>query len=93
MDSYSTLPWVTWEVVTGVEGYSDEGYYDTRWLTGLWSTRGKVKGIVLKSTLHWGSDCSVVNDHLGEPRRTTLYVGFPSAWGSVDGNLMFFPIL
>jgi len=46
---YSTLPWVTWEVVTGVEGYPDEGYYDTRWLTGLWSTQAKVEGIMLKA--------------------------------------------
>ena len=29
---------------------------------------------------------------LGEPSRTPLYVGLPSAWGSVDGDLMFFPI-
>jgi len=30
VDSYSTLiTCVTWEAVTGVEGYPDEGYYDT----------------------------------------------------------------
>jgi hypothetical protein len=45
----STLPCVRWEVVTGVEGYTVEGYYDTRWLTGLWSTQAKVEGIVLKA--------------------------------------------
>jgi len=33
-----------------------------------------------------------VNDTLGEPGHTPLYVGLPSAWGSVDGDLMFFPI-
>jgi len=33
-----------------------------------------------------------VNDPLGEPGRTPPYVGLPSAWGSVDGDLMFFPI-
>jgi hypothetical protein len=38
VDSYSTLPWVTLDAVTGLEGYSDDGYYDTCWLTGLWST-------------------------------------------------------
>jgi len=37
-------------------------------------------------------DSSVVNDPLGEPCRTSLYVGLPSVWGSVDGDLMFFPI-
>ena len=36
--------------------------------------------------------CSVVNDPLGEPGCTQLYVGLPSAWGSVDGDLMFLPI-
>jgi len=34
-----TLPWVMWKVVTCVEGYPDSGYYDTQWLTGLWSTQ------------------------------------------------------
>ena len=29
---------------------------------------------------------------LGEPGHTRLYVGLPCAWGSVDGDLMFFPI-
>ena len=27
--------------------YPDEDFYDTRWLTGLWSTQAKVEGIVL----------------------------------------------
>jgi len=29
---------------------------------------------------------------LGEPGRTPLFVGLLSAWGSVDSDLMFFPI-
>ena len=66
MDSYSTLPWVTWKVLTGVEEYSDKGYYDTHWQTGLWSTQAKVEGIVLKAAWQWGSDCSVISDpHVG----------------------------
>jgi hypothetical protein len=69
--------------------YPDEGYYDTRWLTGLCSTQGKVEGIVLKAAWHWFSDSSVVNDPLGEPSRTPLYVGLPSTWGSMDGDRMF----
>ena len=73
-------------------GYPVECYNDTRWLTGLWSTQAKVEGIVLKAACRWGSDSSVVNDPLGEPDRTPLYVGLPSAWGSVDGDGMFFPI-
>ena len=58
-------------------------------LTGLWSTQAKVEGIVLKAAWHCGSHGSVVNGPLGEPRRTPLCVGLPSAWGSVDGDRMF----
>jgi hypothetical protein len=54
--------------------YPDEGYYDTRWLTELWSTEAKVEGIVLKAAWPWGSNSSVVNDLLGEPA-SPLYVG------------------
>ena len=43
LDSYSTLPGITWEAVTVLEGYPDEGYYDMCLLTGLWSTQAKVK--------------------------------------------------
>ena len=72
--------------------YPVEGCYDTRWLTGLWSTQTKVEGIVPRAAWYWGRDSSAVNDSFGEPRRTPLYVGLPSAWGSVDSDLMFFPI-
>ena len=72
--------------------YPDEGYYDTHWLTGLLSTQAKVEDIMLKAAWHWGSDSSVINNPLGEPGRTLLCVGLPSAWGSVGGDLMFFPI-
>ena len=51
-------------------GYLDEGYYDTRWLTGLWSTQAKVEGIVLKAAWNWGSGSSVLNNPLGEPGHT-----------------------
>jgi hypothetical protein len=67
----------------------DEGCYNTCWLTGLWSTQAKVEGIVLKAAWHWGRDCSVVNDPLGEPGCTPLHVGLLSTWGSVDGDHMF----
>ena len=70
--------------------YLDGGCYDTRWLTGLWSTQVKVEGIMPKAAWHWGRDNSVVNDLLGEPGRIPFYVGLLSAWGSVDGDLMFF---
>jgi len=59
-------------------GYHVEGYKDTFWLTGSWFTQAKVDGIVLKAAWHWGSDCSVVNDPVGEPDHTPLYVDLPS---------------
>jgi len=72
--------------------YPDGGCYDTRWLTGLWSTQAKVGGIMPKAAWQWGRDSSVVNNTLGEPGRTPLYAGLLSACGSVNGDLMFFPI-
>jgi hypothetical protein len=84
-------PWVTWEVVTGVEDYPVEGCHCTHWITGLWSTQAYVEGIVPKVAWHWGSDSSVINDPHGEPGRAPLYVGLLSTWGSVDCDLMFFP--
>jgi hypothetical protein len=66
------------------------GVATTHWLMGLWSTQAKVEGIVPKAAWHWIRDSSVVNDPLWEPGCTPLYVGLPSAWGSVDGGLMFF---
>jgi len=52
VDMYSTLPWIMWEAVTGVVGIPCRGYYDTCWLTGLWSAQAKVEGIVLKDARH-----------------------------------------
>jgi len=37
-------------------------------------TQVKVEGTMLKAAWHWGRDCSVVNDPVGEP----LYVGLLS---------------
>ena len=76
-----------------MEGIPDGGCYDTHWLTGLWSTQAKVEGIVPRAAWHWGRDSSVVNNSLGEQGRTPLYVGLLSVWGSMDSDLMFFPIL
>ena len=93
MDSYSTLPWVTWEAVTGVEGIPRWGWLGQTLANGALVYPSHPKGIVPRAAWHWGRDSSVVNDPLGEPGRTPFYVGLPSAWGSVDGDLMFFPIL
>jgi hypothetical protein len=72
-------------------GYPVEDYYGPCWPKGLWCTQAKVEGIVLKAAWHCCSDSSVVNGPLGEPGRTTLYVGLPSTWGSVDNDHIFFP--
>jgi len=63
---------VTWIHTLGLvgggnrwRGYPVEGYYDTRWLAGLWSTQAKVEGIVVKAAWHWCSESSVINDPLG----------------------------
>ena len=47
---------------------------------------------MLKAAVHRGCDNSVINDPLGEPGRTTSYVGLLPTWGSVDSDLMFYPI-
>jgi hypothetical protein len=72
--------------------YPDGGCYDTCGLTGHWSTQAKVEGIMLKAAWHWGTGSLVIKDPIGEPGHTPLYVGLLAAWGSVDGDLMFFPI-
>jgi hypothetical protein len=45
--------------------------------------------MVLKAAWHCGSDISAVNDPLGEPGRTPLYVGLPSTWGSMNRDHIF----
>jgi hypothetical protein len=42
-----------------------EGCYDTRWLTGLWSTQAKVEGTVPRAAWHWGREGSAVKIHFG----------------------------
>jgi hypothetical protein len=84
-----SVPLVTWEAVTAMEGAPVESYYDTHWQKGLWSTQAKVESIVLKAAWYRGRDSSVVNDPHGKPDCTPLLVGHPSALGSLDGDLMF----
>jgi hypothetical protein len=73
------------------KGYPVEGYYDIRWLMGLWSTQAKMDAIVLKAARHWDSDSSAIKDPLEEPGRTLLYVGILTVWGSVDSDRMLSP--
>ena len=93
VDSYSTLPWVTWEAETVVESILWWGLLWHTLTNGALSTQAKVEGIVPRAAWHWGRESSVINDPLGEPGHTPLYVGLPFAWGSMDGDLMSFPIL
>jgi hypothetical protein len=53
-----------------------DGDYITCWVTG-------VVGVMLKAAWQWGSDSSVINDPLGEPGHTPLYVGLLYMHGSV----------
>jgi hypothetical protein len=74
----------------GVGGvYPDDGYCHTLANVALFnpSQGGRYRA------WHWGSDSSVTNNTLGELGSTPLYVGLPSAWGSVDLGPMFSPIL
>ena len=73
-------------------GHPVKGYYNTCWPTGLWPTPAKVEGIVLKAAWHWGCNRSVVNGPLGVSGRTSLYVGLPSAWDSMDDDHIFSPL-
>jgi hypothetical protein len=87
VDSYSNLPWVMAEVVTVVEGIP--------WWGLLWHKPANgvlvypSQGAVLKAAGRWGRECSVLNEPLGEPGRTPLYVSLVSMWGSVKGDQMF----
>jgi len=46
---------------------------------------------MLQAAWHWGSSSRVVNDPLGDPSHTPLYIRLPFAWDFVDGDHMFFP--
>ena len=52
--------------------------------SGLFQPRMNVSCRRLQGT--GGSNSSVANGPLVEPGRTSLYVGLPSEWGSVDGD-------
>jgi len=73
-------------------GYPVESYYSTCWVTGHWSTKAKVEGIMLKAAWLWGGDSSVVNDPLGGPGCTPLYA-FCLHGASWMVTICFSPIL
>ena len=75
MDSYSTLPWVTCEVVTVVKGTPWWGLLWHMLANGVLVYPSQGEGTMLKAARHWGRDCSVINDTLGEPGCTPLYIG------------------
>jgi len=61
--------------------YPDESCYDTLANGTLVVYPSQVELIMPKAAWLWGRDCSVVNDPLGDPGCTPLYVDFPSNWG------------
>jgi hypothetical protein len=61
-----------------------ECYYDTCWLTRLWSSHAKVESIMLKAARHWSSNSSVINDPLGETKPHRL-VCTPSVFVGLCG--------
>jgi len=67
------------------------GVTTIHWLTasGLPKQKAKVDGIVPRAAWPGCSD-SVLNDPLGEPGHTPLYVGLLSMLGSVGSDLVFF---
>jgi hypothetical protein len=73
-------------------GHPVVGSCDTHCLTVLWSTQAKLEVIVLQAAWHWDSDSSIINNPLGEPDHTALYVGLLSVWGSMDSDHIFPPI-
>jgi hypothetical protein len=86
-----TLPWVTWEAVTGMEGTPCRGllrHMPANRALNYPSHGGKY---CADGCMALGRNSCVVNDPLGEPGHTQLYVGLPSAWGSVDGDRIFSP--
>jgi hypothetical protein len=92
-DSYSTLPWLTWEAVTGVEGIPCWGLLQHTLANGALVYPSQGGWYHAEGCMALGRDSSVINDPLEELGRTPLYVGLSSVWGSVDSDLMFFPIL
>ena len=89
VDSYFTLPWVTWEAVTGVEDIPCWGLLRHTLGNGPLVYPSQGGGYCTKAALHWSRDCSVVNDPLGEPGRIPLYAGPLSTCGSMDRDRMF----
>jgi hypothetical protein len=47
----------------------------------------------MRAAWQWGRESRIVNNPLGEPDSTPLYVELSAAWGSVDSDIMFFLIL
>ena len=45
--------------------------------------------MVLKAAWNWGSNSSVINDPIGEPDHTPLYVDLLSAWVYIQCPYVF----
>ena len=68
--------------------YPDEGCYDKLDSAALvyQSQGGRYRA---QGCMTLGSDSSIVNDPLGEPGRTPMYVGLLSTWSSEDVEQVF----
>jgi len=73
-----SIPWVTWEVVTGMEGIPTRGLLKQPLVNAGLSTQAKIEGMH-KSAWHRGNNSNVFNNQLGEPSHTPLFVDLPSA--------------
>ena len=71
--TWTSVPWVTWEAVTGMEGTLCRVLLNTHLLTGLWSTQNHVECIRLKAAENCSNISSVINDPLGETGPNLLY--------------------
>ena len=50
-----------------------------------------MEGVLLKAAWNWGRNCNVVNNPVGEPGCTPLYVGLLSMRGSEYSEQTFCP--
>jgi len=84
--TWISVPWVTWEAVTGVEWTLCRGLLRHTLANEALVNPNQGGSYRAEDCMALGSNSSVAKDPLGEPGRTPLYVGLPSKWYSVDGD-------
>jgi len=87
-----SVPWVTWEAVTGVESTPCRGLLRHTLANGALVYPSQGGRYRAEGSMALGSYRSVLDDPLGNQAAPhSLYVGLPSAWSSVKDDLMFSP--